>query len=328
MNSKFSFIIISYNEKEYLPQAIDSCINQKLTNYEVIIGDDGSSDGSIEVIKEYQKKYPSIIKYFVSDRSNVCKETLIASLRVSAVIERALSIACGEYCMILSGDDYLYEGGFISRAKEFLDNNPEYVSYVGGYEKVWPDQPSVAFFSNYSPKIYWSGEYIHLTAFVFRKKVFDTGCFLQRFCDDAGLVYALACSGKWKYDNQLVFAYRQRSSSIMHTVDQLEFRIVELMIFQDILCKGQLLNASRSHYAKSLWYVFEHRKELNQEKYDKYLKNCSNYNCNIIKMLQDYDKDCFTKKVTVYLKLIYAKVVSKVYKAVRLLKKDKRNIYV
>lgn len=321
MGKKISFIIISYNEKEYLPQAIESCINQGLIDYEIIIGDDGSSDGSLEIIKGYQEKYPTLIKHFVSDRSDVCKETLIASLRVSAVIERALKTASGEYCIILSGDDYLYEGEFIARAAEFLDQNHEYVAYVGGYEKVWPDQPSVQFFSNYSPNIYWSGGYIHLTAFVFRKKVFDDGCFLQRFCDDAGLVYALAFSGKWKYENHMVFAYRQRSSSIMHTVDQMEFRIVELMIFQDVLCKGYLLNQSRAHYAKSLWYVFEHRRNLEDEKYCKYLKNCEQYDHDIIKMLKDYDKCCRTKKVSIYLQLLYARILAKIYKVVRVLGK-------
>lgn len=321
MTEKISFIIISYNEKDYLSKAIESCINQRLESYEIIIGDDGSNDGSIDVIQEYQRKYPSIVKYFISDRTNVSKETLIASLRVSAVIERALAMALGEYCLILSGDDYLYESGFVARAIEFLNKNSKYTAYVGGYEKVWPDQPSMQFFSDYTPNIYWSGEYIHLTSFVFRKKVFDDGCLLQRFCDDAGLVYALAYSGKWKYENHMVFAYRQRSSSIMHTVDQMEFRLVELMIFQDILCKGYLLNQSRAHYAKSLWYVFEQRGKLNDTKYDKYLKNCEQYDHNIIKMLKEYDNSSVVRKINIYLQLLYAKVLAIGYKCIRVLRK-------
>ena len=38
---KFTFIVVSYNEVEYLSQAIDSCLNQKLDDFEIVIGDDG-----------------------------------------------------------------------------------------------------------------------------------------------------------------------------------------------------------------------------------------------------------------------------------------------
>ena len=49
-----SIILVSYNEVSYIREAIESCINQKIdTDFEVIIGDDGSTDGSIDVIKEY-----------------------------------------------------------------------------------------------------------------------------------------------------------------------------------------------------------------------------------------------------------------------------------
>lgn len=323
MSSKLSFIIVSYNEQEYLTESIESCFNQNLENFEIIIGDDGSNDGSIEIIESYAKKYPDIIKYFVSDRTGVCKETLIASLRVSAVIERALKMAAGEYCVILSGDDYFYEGEFFNRAIEFLDNNSDYVAYVGGYEKVWSDQPSVQFYSEYMPKQYWAGQYIHLTSFLFRKSVFSQGAFLQRFCDDVGLVYSLAFSGKWKYDKHMVFAYRQRSSSIMHTADQMEFRIVELMILQDVLCKGFLYSQSMAHFSKSLWYVFTHRDKLGDEKYKKYLKNCEQYDNNIVRHLYEYDDYGLREKARIYMQLIYAKAIAFAYRVMFKIKERK-----
>lgn len=320
MKSKLSFVIISYNEKEYLTEAIESCFKQNLEDFEIVIGDDGSSDGSVEIIEKYATAYPDIVKYFVSDRSDVCKETLIASLRVSAVIERALKMATGEYCVILSGDDYFLEGDFFRNAITYLDDNSEYAAYVGGYRKVWPDQQPVQFYSEYSPKLYWAGKYIHLTSFVFRKAVFDQGAFLQRFCDDAGLVYSLAFSGKWKYEKCMVFDYRQRSSSIMHTVDQLEFRIVELMILQDVLCKGHLVGQSVAHFSKSLWYVFKHRDELANAKYQKYLNNCEKYGHNVIRQLYEFDHFGIIKKIGIYARLIYAKTMSFVYRVVFKLK--------
>lgn len=323
MNSKLSFIIISYNEKEYLTEAIESCFGQKQDDFEIIIGDDGSNDGSIEIIENYATKHPNIIKYFVSDRTGICKETLIASLRVSAVIERALKMASGEYCVILSGDDYFYEGKFFEKGIQFLDSHSDYVTYVGGYEKVWPDQPSVKFYSEFPPKLYWAGKYIHLSAFLFKKSVFDQGAFLQRFCDDVGLVYSLAFSGKWKYDKHIVLAYRQRSSSIMHTVDQMEFRMVELMILQDILCKGYLYSQSMAHFSKSLWYVFKNRNNISDVKYQKYVKNCQQYTHNVIQQLYEYDSYSVLKKISIYTKLMYAKTMAFVYRIVFKIKEKK-----
>lgn len=305
MRSKLSFIIISYNEAEYLEHAINSCINQNLSNYEIIIGDDGSDDGSIELIKQYAEKYQDIIKYYISDRTGIVLKDVIASLRVSAVIENALKIASGQYCVILSGDDYFYESSFFEKAVSFLDKHSDYVTYVGGYEKVWEDKPSVSDYIYYPRKLYWARKYVHLSTFVFRKSVYDNGQFLSRFCDDTGLQYSLAFSGKWKCEREIMFAYRQRSGSIMHTAIPLQNSIVELMIFQDVLCKGQLYWQSMAKYNKSLRRVFNHRDELGDEKYKKYLLNCEKYDHNVLQKICKYNDVGITSRIAFRLWMIF-----------------------
>ena len=58
-----SIIVVSYNQKEYTAQAIDSCLSQDIQEpYEIIIVDDGSDDGSVEMISDYASKHPDIIK--------------------------------------------------------------------------------------------------------------------------------------------------------------------------------------------------------------------------------------------------------------------------
>ncbi len=64
-----SVVIISYNEAEYLKQAIDSCLKQTYDNIEIIIGDDGSTDSSMEIINHYVKCYPEKIKSFIMERN-------------------------------------------------------------------------------------------------------------------------------------------------------------------------------------------------------------------------------------------------------------------
>lgn len=309
--------MVSYNEAEYLEQAIKSCLNQKLDDFEIVIGDDGSNDGSIDLIKKYAKIYPEIIRYSISDRTSIGEvKDIIASFRVSDVITRSLDMAKGEYCVVLSGDDYFYETNFFKNAIAFLDDNPEYVSYVGGYEKVWEDRSPVSDYIAYPQKIYWARKYVHLSAFVFRKSVYDNGAFLQRFCDDTGLQYSLAFSGKWKYDQTIMFAYRQRNGSIMHTANQLQNYIIEVMIFQDVLCKGFLYYQSLAKYGKALKYVFKHRNELKEEKYQKYLLSCQKYENNILDKIYKYDISSRSEKANIRILLLNSCVLEIYYKII------------
>lgn len=87
INPKVSIILISYNEADYLKTAIESVLQQDYENIELIIGDDGSSDGSIEIMKEYFDRYPDKISYFVMSRDEEISN-IIPSFRVSNVIRK------------------------------------------------------------------------------------------------------------------------------------------------------------------------------------------------------------------------------------------------
>ena len=60
---KFSIVIPSYNKVRFIGQTLDSIVDQKYLNLEVIIQDGGSTDGTLEIIEEFARKYPNIIKY-------------------------------------------------------------------------------------------------------------------------------------------------------------------------------------------------------------------------------------------------------------------------
>ena len=63
---KFSIIICCYNSKSHIKQTILSIINQDYKNFEIILVDDGSSDDTLEIIREFEKKYNNI-KVFSND---------------------------------------------------------------------------------------------------------------------------------------------------------------------------------------------------------------------------------------------------------------------
>lgn len=287
---KLSVIIVSYNEVEYISEAIESCLKQSFQNFEIIIGDDGSSDGSLELIQQYTDRYPEKVKYFVMDRPE--GEVILASYRVSNVIKRALDMAQGEYVLCLSGDDFYHDYHIFEDQVRFLDSDckKQYSACVSNYQLYWNNgEKEECVFIPYTNSLSWSGGYVHLSCFMFRKSVYDQGAFLDHFCDDCGLAYSLAFSGKWKYIDRNVFSYRQRDKSIMHEADILELKLLEVMLYQDVSIKKKMMAQSYARFYGQVKYVYTHRAELGATRYEKYRVKSSEYENDLIGFLEKYD---------------------------------------
>lgn len=109
--------MITYNHEPYIAQAIEGVINQK-TNFpfELVIGEDCSTDNTRKIIYDYQMKYPDIINLVTSD-SNVGGHQ--NSLRTT--------IACsGKYIAYCEGDDYWHNPNKLQIQADFLENNDNY----------------------------------------------------------------------------------------------------------------------------------------------------------------------------------------------------------
>ena len=64
---KISVIVPVYNVEKYLPQCLDSLVNQTFRDIEIIIVNDGSTDNCQNIIDDYTKKYSNIIKSFIKE---------------------------------------------------------------------------------------------------------------------------------------------------------------------------------------------------------------------------------------------------------------------
>ncbi len=95
---RLSIIIPIYNVEQYLAQCLDSVFTQNLDGIEVICINDGSTDGSKLILKNYKEKFPSLI---VIEQKN-------GGLAKARNI--GFKIATGEYIYFLDSDDYLFQG--------------------------------------------------------------------------------------------------------------------------------------------------------------------------------------------------------------------------
>lgn len=90
-----SVFITSYNQKAFLVEAIDSVLAQTLKPSQIVIVDDCSADGSQQVIKDYQSRYPDLITPILHTQNQG-----VAQARV-----HALQAVTGEYVTYVDGDD-------------------------------------------------------------------------------------------------------------------------------------------------------------------------------------------------------------------------------
>lgn len=117
---KVSVVVIAYNQVKTISKTLDGIISQK-TNFpfEVIVNDDASNDGTKEIIEEYAKKYPELIKPVYHNENQFSKKVSFLEIINFDLIK-------GEYFAFCEGDDYWVNDNKLQIQVDFLDNNPDF----------------------------------------------------------------------------------------------------------------------------------------------------------------------------------------------------------
>ena len=110
---KISVIIPVYNVEKYLPQALESVMNQTFSDLEIVCVNDGSTDNSLKILEEYAQK-DERIKIINQENSGY-----------GAACNRALENITGEYFAILEPDDYIEPKMYEELLRLIVDNNAD-----------------------------------------------------------------------------------------------------------------------------------------------------------------------------------------------------------
>jgi glycosyltransferase involved in cell wall biosynthesis len=114
-NIKLSVTVVTYNQPDFLIEAIESILSQIVNfKYEIVVGDDASTDNNLEILNSYQLKYPGIFS-LVTHTHNVGPYQNFHD---------TLLVCKGEYIAHLDGDDRMLPGR-LQKQMDFLEAHPE-----------------------------------------------------------------------------------------------------------------------------------------------------------------------------------------------------------
>lgn len=229
---KFSVIIPLYNKAPYIRKALESVFAQTYTDYELIIVDDGSTDGSFTIAKQFIDERLKIkgTEDEVKGKENSGAETngyklspinykLIrqANSGVSVARNTGVAASTGDYVAFLDADDW-WEPAYLERMAQLIEDYPDAGLYACNYVYYKPGKTHVALniptgYINY-PKVYYESSVMPVwtgTAMVPRKVLNEVGGFREHLwmAEDFDLWIRIALKYKVVFLNEPLAYYNQ-----------------------------------------------------------------------------------------------------------------------
>lgn len=116
-NPKVSVLICTYNHENYIEESITSALRQCFSqSYEILIGDDFSSDFTRRIVEQYQKAYPNQIRSFFNPNNLGASANFLGLVKASR----------GEYVAVLDGDDFWIDPYKLQKQWEIVQKDPSY----------------------------------------------------------------------------------------------------------------------------------------------------------------------------------------------------------
>ena len=124
-----SVCLITFNHEKYIDKCINSILSQKVDfDFEICIGEDSSTDRTLDICQHYANEYPDLIRLFPAN--------CISKIYVNGILTgrqnflNTLNSCKGEYIALMDGDDYWTKDYKLQKQVDFLIKNPNYAACV------------------------------------------------------------------------------------------------------------------------------------------------------------------------------------------------------
>lgn len=207
---KVSVCVVTYNQDKYIRQCLQSIVDQRTSfDFEVIVGDDCSTDGTPVIVREFVERYPDIVR-------GIFREKNIGAARNYLDVHNSAS---GEFIAHMDGDDFWLPDK-LELQISFLKNHIECSAVYTNAVVVTESQKSIGIFNGNLPKVFNTGyllkrgNFLNHSSFVYRSsircKILD---FKGNFIDYRVHLRCSLC-GNLGYINKVLVGYRRMSTGI------------------------------------------------------------------------------------------------------------------
>lgn len=205
---KISVLMITYNHEKFVRQAVESVLMQETNfEYELVIGEDCSSDGTRDILLELREAHPDIIRLVLQERNLGMQRNFASTFK-----------ACGgRYVALLEGDDYWTSPHKLQKQADFLDSHPDCALCFHTALEVYEDAgrpprkfPPGCFKEISSIEDLLARNFMHTCSVMFRAGLFAEfpGWFYELTMGDWPLQILNAEHGKIGYIDEVMSAYR------------------------------------------------------------------------------------------------------------------------
>lgn len=320
---KVSVAITYYNQVDNVDRSMLSVLNQNTTfPIEIIVGDDGSNDGTAERLLYWANRYPDVITVLQMKRDS---DIIPSGFRASRNRLNLLKHIKGEYFAFLDGDDYYTDNLKLQKQVDILDKAENRdctvcahdIMYIYPDGKQCPKYGKTITEGKYNGFDYWSNLYFHTNTELFRKEIINDIDFkyLENNYNDNLITFLSFQRGLIYYYPACMAAYVQTGKGIWTGQDVIVNLIRNMFICDLSSCiNPKYIKYTDIRFRRTWIDLFKHRKEINRRNLESFEAEALDKNMKYSKLWINYNQLNGISKSILLFKLFLVEVRYRLYK--------------
>ncbi|MBE6720534.1 MAG: glycosyltransferase [Ruminococcaceae bacterium] len=232
---KVSVVCLAYNHEKYIRETLDGFVKQKTDfPFEVIVHDDASTDGTADIIREYEKKYPDLF-VVIYQTENMHSKKLPGGIIKNFIIP----VVRGKYVALCEGDDYWTNSSKLQQQYDIMENDSE-LSFCTHKTRCIKEDGSIMNLTIpakndfgtgklnetqcFNAAFLYNGGYsFHTSSYFFRKELLyyrdeKLGFLCGYLAGDQQYIWSALTCGKFYYIDKTMSSYRMFSNNSWSSV--------------------------------------------------------------------------------------------------------------